>query len=150
MRCLRSEFKGFFFWQGETKPFKPYTHRYHVPYKASGSTSPFWYSMKRASTYIIVLASYSAYGMKLYFFKCGISLFFYHCVYRPINYLEALIINSLWFLSDSLPIYWHQLRLDSKSQSIKCFFLLFFLIFCLLSSCMDFGVRSRCSLISYK
>ncbi|KAF3435754.1 hypothetical protein FNV43_RR22846 [Rhamnella rubrinervis] len=47
---------------GETKPFKPYTKRYHVPYKASGSTAPFWYSIKRASAYIIVLASYSAYG----------------------------------------------------------------------------------------
>ncbi|GAV72122.1 Metallophos domain-containing protein/Metallophos_C domain-containing protein [Cephalotus follicularis] len=47
---------------GETKPFKPYSHRYHVPYKASGSTAPFWYSIKRASAYIIVLSSYSAYG----------------------------------------------------------------------------------------
>ncbi|ONK64684.1 uncharacterized protein A4U43_C07F28800 [Asparagus officinalis] len=47
---------------GETKPFKPYRHRYHVPYKASGSTSPFWYSIRRASAHIIVLASYSAYG----------------------------------------------------------------------------------------
>lgn len=46
----------------ETEPFKPYTHRYHVPYKASESTAPFWYSIKRASAYIIVLASYSAYG----------------------------------------------------------------------------------------
>ncbi|PSS29462.1 Purple acid phosphatase [Actinidia chinensis var. chinensis] len=48
--------------QGETKPFKPYTHRYRVPYKASDSTAPFWYSIKRASAYIIVLSSYSAYG----------------------------------------------------------------------------------------
>ncbi|KAK4401502.1 Purple acid phosphatase 2 [Sesamum angolense] len=47
---------------GETKPFKPYTHRYRVPYKASDSTAPFWYSVKRASAYIIVLSSYSAYG----------------------------------------------------------------------------------------
>ncbi|XP_049352906.1 purple acid phosphatase 5-like [Solanum verrucosum] len=47
---------------GENTPFKPYTHRYHVPYKASQSTSPLWYSIKRASTYIIVLSSYSAYG----------------------------------------------------------------------------------------
>ncbi|THG11964.1 hypothetical protein TEA_022861 [Camellia sinensis var. sinensis] len=46
----------------ETNPFKPYLHRYYVPYKASQSTSPFWYSIKRASTYIIVLSSYSAYG----------------------------------------------------------------------------------------
>ena len=48
--------------QGEEEPFKPFTHRYHVPYKSSQSTAPFWYSIKRASAYIIVLASYSAYG----------------------------------------------------------------------------------------
>ncbi|KAF5958259.1 hypothetical protein HYC85_005484 [Camellia sinensis] len=47
---------------GESVPFKPYLHRYRVPYKASQSTSPLWYSIKRASTYIIVLSSYSAYG----------------------------------------------------------------------------------------
>ncbi|KAB1207344.1 Purple acid phosphatase 2 [Morella rubra] len=32
------------------------------PKLASNSTAPFWYSIKRASAYIIVLASYSAYG----------------------------------------------------------------------------------------
>ncbi|XAR59591.1 4-nitrophenylphosphatase [Bertholletia excelsa] len=47
---------------GEFVPFKPYTRRYHVPYRASNSTTPFWYSIKRASAYIIVLSSYSAYG----------------------------------------------------------------------------------------
>ncbi|KAM0951741.1 putative Acid phosphatase [Dioscorea sansibarensis] len=47
---------------GEIEPFKPYWYRYHVPYKASNSTAPFWYSIKRASAYIIVLSSYSAYG----------------------------------------------------------------------------------------
>ncbi|GAB4853857.1 prolyl aminopeptidase [Ancistrocladus abbreviatus] len=47
---------------GETKPFKPFSHRYPTPYKASNSTGPFWYSIKRGSAYIIVLASYSAYG----------------------------------------------------------------------------------------
>ncbi|XP_027341385.1 purple acid phosphatase-like [Abrus precatorius] len=47
---------------GESEPFKPFKHRYHVPYKASGSTAPFWYSIKRASAHIIVLSSYSAYG----------------------------------------------------------------------------------------
>lgn len=51
-----------FVFQGETKPFKPYSKRYRVPYKASESTAPFWYSIKRASAHIIVLASYSAYG----------------------------------------------------------------------------------------
>jgi hypothetical protein len=48
--------------QGETKPFKPYKSRYFVPYRASQSTSPLWYSIKRASAHIIVLSSYSAYG----------------------------------------------------------------------------------------
>ncbi|KAG9142505.1 hypothetical protein Leryth_017015 [Lithospermum erythrorhizon] len=47
---------------GETKPFKPFTHRYRTPYKSSGSSSPLWYSIKRASAHIIVLSSYSAYG----------------------------------------------------------------------------------------
>ncbi|KAI3464898.1 hypothetical protein Pfo_021561 [Paulownia fortunei] len=47
---------------GETEPFKPYKHRFFVPYRASESTSPLWYSIKRASAYIIVLSSYSAYG----------------------------------------------------------------------------------------
>ncbi|CAN4107495.1 unnamed protein product [Withania somnifera] len=44
----------------EPEPFKPYTHRYPVPYKVSGSSSPLWYSIKRASAYIIVLSTYSA------------------------------------------------------------------------------------------
>ncbi|XP_030499685.2 purple acid phosphatase 5-like [Cannabis sativa] len=47
---------------GENVPFKPYMHRYHVPHKAAESTSPLWYSIKRASAHIIVLSSYSAYG----------------------------------------------------------------------------------------
>ncbi|KMZ73685.1 Purple acid phosphatase [Zostera marina] len=47
---------------GETVPFKPYKHRYRTPYRVSHSTSPLWYSIKRASAYIIVLSSYSAYG----------------------------------------------------------------------------------------
>ncbi|XP_047319028.1 purple acid phosphatase 5-like [Impatiens glandulifera] len=46
----------------EYTPFKPYTHRYRVPYRASKSTSPLWYSIKRASSYIIALSSYSAYS----------------------------------------------------------------------------------------
>ncbi|CAH8385039.1 unnamed protein product [Eruca vesicaria subsp. sativa] len=46
---------------GETQAFKPYKNRYHVPYRASKSTSPLWYSIKRASAYIIVLSSYSAF-----------------------------------------------------------------------------------------
>ncbi|CAI9303224.1 unnamed protein product [Lactuca saligna] len=47
---------------GETKLFKPFLNRYHVPFKASKSTQPLWYSIKRASAYIIILSSYSAYG----------------------------------------------------------------------------------------
>ncbi|KAL5707030.1 prolyl aminopeptidase [Ranunculus cassubicifolius] len=47
---------------GENIPFKPFTRRYRTPYRASGSTAPFWYSIKRASAHIIVLSSYSAYG----------------------------------------------------------------------------------------
>ncbi|XP_023764853.1 purple acid phosphatase 5 [Lactuca sativa] len=42
--------------------FKPYKHRYHVPFRASQSTSPLWYSIKRASAHIIVLSSYSAFA----------------------------------------------------------------------------------------
>ncbi|KAI7754472.1 hypothetical protein M8C21_030477 [Ambrosia artemisiifolia] len=48
---------------GEGEPFKPCTHRYFVPFEASGSTSPLWYSIKRASAYIIVISSYSTYGV---------------------------------------------------------------------------------------
>ncbi|KAH0892138.1 hypothetical protein HID58_054567 [Brassica napus] len=48
--------------QGETKPFQPFKHRYRTPHRSSGSTEPFWYSIKRGPAYIIVLASYSAYG----------------------------------------------------------------------------------------
>ncbi|XP_042505685.1 purple acid phosphatase 2-like [Macadamia integrifolia] len=47
---------------GETVPFKPFSSRYHTPYNASGSTTPFWYSIKRDSAHIIVLSSYSSYG----------------------------------------------------------------------------------------
>ncbi|CAN1173200.1 Purple acid phosphatase 2 [Linum perenne] len=47
---------------GEIEPFKHYVNRYHIPFKPSGSTSPLWYSIKRASAYIIALSSYSAYG----------------------------------------------------------------------------------------
>ncbi|XP_010489216.1 PREDICTED: purple acid phosphatase 10 [Camelina sativa] len=47
---------------GENRPFKPFKHRYRTPYRSSGSTEPFWYSIKRGPAYIIVLASYSAYG----------------------------------------------------------------------------------------
>lgn len=47
---------------GQTVPFQPYLHRYQVPYIASGSTSPLWYSVKRASAHIIVLSSYSPFA----------------------------------------------------------------------------------------
>ncbi|XXG52101.1 hypothetical protein AAC387_Pa03g0503 [Persea americana] len=44
---------------GEVTPFKSYLHRYATPYMASKSISPLWYSVRRASTHIIVLSSYS-------------------------------------------------------------------------------------------
>ncbi|XP_073526426.1 uncharacterized protein [Phyllobates terribilis] len=46
---------------GEFDMFKAYTARYHVPYKASNSQSPLWYSIKRGPAHIIVLSSYSAF-----------------------------------------------------------------------------------------
>ncbi|XP_058210405.1 purple acid phosphatase 10-like [Rhododendron vialii] len=49
-----------------TETFKPFSHRCQTPYRAANSTSSFWYSIKRASAYIIVLSSYSAYGKKHY------------------------------------------------------------------------------------
>lgn len=48
--------------QGEVTPFKSYLHRYATPYMASKSSSPLWYSVRRASTHIIVLSSYSPFG----------------------------------------------------------------------------------------
>ncbi|KAH0684947.1 hypothetical protein KY285_021615 [Solanum tuberosum] len=47
---------------GESKPFVPYKYRFSTPYRESQSTSPLWYSIKRASAYIIVMSSYSAFG----------------------------------------------------------------------------------------
>ncbi|KAK1693113.1 hypothetical protein QYE76_009810 [Lolium multiflorum] len=47
---------------GEATPFKPFTHRYPTPFRASGSTEPLWYSVKIASAHVVVLSSYSAYG----------------------------------------------------------------------------------------
>ncbi|XP_028778246.1 bifunctional purple acid phosphatase 26-like [Neltuma alba] len=44
---------------GEVVPFKSYLHRYTTPYLASKSSSPLWYSIRRASAHIIVLSSYS-------------------------------------------------------------------------------------------
>ncbi|RLM99425.1 purple acid phosphatase 2-like [Panicum miliaceum] len=47
---------------GETTAFKPFTHRYPTPYRASGSSEPYWYSVKLGPAHIIVLSSYSAFG----------------------------------------------------------------------------------------
>lgn len=44
---------------GEVTPFKSFLHRYTTPYTTSKSNSPLWYSIRRASTHIIVLSSYS-------------------------------------------------------------------------------------------
>ncbi|KAK4791485.1 hypothetical protein SAY86_031898 [Trapa natans] len=46
-------------YMGEVTPFKSYLHRYATPYLASKSSSPMWYAVRRASTHIIVLSSYS-------------------------------------------------------------------------------------------
>ncbi|CAD6261646.1 unnamed protein product [Miscanthus lutarioriparius] len=47
---------------GELAPFKPFTHRYPTPWKASESSEPYWYSVKLGPAHIIVLSSYSAFG----------------------------------------------------------------------------------------
>ncbi|KAG0521966.1 hypothetical protein BDA96_08G207500 [Sorghum bicolor] len=47
---------------GELAPFKPFTHRYPTPWKASQSSEPYWYSVKLGPAHIIVLSSYSAFG----------------------------------------------------------------------------------------
>ncbi|KAJ6829247.1 phosphoenolpyruvate phosphatase-like [Iris pallida] len=44
---------------GEPYPFKAFLHRYATPHLASGSSSPLWYAIRRASAHIIVLSSYS-------------------------------------------------------------------------------------------
>ncbi|PIA42298.1 hypothetical protein AQUCO_02000032v1 [Aquilegia coerulea] len=44
---------------GEVRPFRNYLTRYVTPFAASKSTSPLWYSIRRASAHIIVLSSYS-------------------------------------------------------------------------------------------
>ncbi|CAA7022938.1 unnamed protein product [Microthlaspi erraticum] len=46
-------------YMGEVTPFKNYLERYTTPYLASKSSSPLWYSVRRASAHIIVLCSYS-------------------------------------------------------------------------------------------
>lgn len=46
-------------YMGEVTPFKSFLHRYTTPYKASNSTNPLWYAVRRASAHIIVLSSYS-------------------------------------------------------------------------------------------
>ncbi|XP_059432421.1 purple acid phosphatase 2-like [Corylus avellana] len=47
---------------GEPVPFVPFSHRYHTPYEAAGSTAPFWYSIKRGPAHVIIMAAYSAFG----------------------------------------------------------------------------------------
>ncbi|KAK6245482.1 hypothetical protein SCA6_008572 [Theobroma cacao] len=68
---------------GERIPFKSYLHRYHVPYKASGSTSPLWYSIKRASAHIIVMSSYSAYDEGIWNFLNDLLKMFIAAIYTP-------------------------------------------------------------------
>lgn len=52
--------------QGEITPFKPFNHRFPTPHDASSSSSPQWYAIKRGPVHIIVLSSYSAYGIYLH------------------------------------------------------------------------------------
>lgn len=49
--------------QGEVTPFKPFLHRFPTPYKSSNSTGALFYAVKRGPAHIIVLSSYSAYGI---------------------------------------------------------------------------------------
>lgn len=49
----------YFPYMGEVIPFRNYLERYPTPYLASKSSSPLWYSVRRASAHIIVLSSYS-------------------------------------------------------------------------------------------
>ncbi|KAJ3679148.1 hypothetical protein LUZ60_017159 [Juncus effusus] len=44
---------------GEVDTMKPFLHRYVTPHRASNSSSPLWYSIRRASAHVIVLSSYS-------------------------------------------------------------------------------------------
>ncbi|CAN6821169.1 unnamed protein product [Brassica oleracea] len=44
---------------GETKPFKPFKHRYRTLHRSSGSTEQVWYSIKRSPAYIIRTPNYS-------------------------------------------------------------------------------------------
>ncbi|KAI4376693.1 hypothetical protein MLD38_014427 [Melastoma candidum] len=46
-------------YMGEVLPFKQYLQRYPTPYMACKSNSPLWYAIRRASSHIIVLSSYS-------------------------------------------------------------------------------------------
>ncbi|KAH7278586.1 hypothetical protein KP509_38G047600 [Ceratopteris richardii] len=81
---------------GETTPFKPYLSRFHVPYHASNSTSPLWYSIKRASAYIIVLSSYSAYGITLISYHQMGSKFFFIPSFRSCTSDNwAVLIQSI-------------------------------------------------------
>ncbi|KAF5203720.1 Purple acid phosphatase [Thalictrum thalictroides] len=83
---------------GETVPFKPFMHRYHVPYKAAQSTSPLWYSVKRASAHIIVLSSYSAYG------KYTPQYTWLETEFTKVNRSETpwliVLLHSPWYNSD--------------------------------------------------
>ncbi|GMY05714.1 purple acid phosphatase 2-like [Fagus crenata] len=47
---------------GEPIPFKPFTNRFNTPYPASGSTAPYWYSIKRGPAYIIAMNADSAFA----------------------------------------------------------------------------------------
>ncbi|CAN4103566.1 unnamed protein product [Withania somnifera] len=49
----------YFPYMGEVVPFRSFLSRYPTPYRASKSSNPLWYAIRRASAHIIVLSSYS-------------------------------------------------------------------------------------------
>lgn len=67
--------------QGELTMFKSYLHRYPTPHVASKSSSPLWYSVRRASAHIIVLSSYSPFG----------NLFFHIVFFIHISFLDHIV-----------------------------------------------------------
>ncbi|OAE26722.1 hypothetical protein AXG93_3310s1210 [Marchantia polymorpha subsp. ruderalis] len=88
---------------GETIPFQPYIHRYHVPFEASGSTSPLWYSIKRGPATIIVLSSYSAYGKYTPQYQWFLQTL--EAVDRSVTPWLIILVHSPWYNSNSYHYY---------------------------------------------
>ncbi|KAL3699279.1 hypothetical protein R1sor_017301 [Riccia sorocarpa] len=84
---------------GETEPFKPFTHRYLTPYKATNSTSQLWYSIKRGPATIIVLSSYSAYGKYTPQYKWFLNAL--AAVDRSVTPWLIVLVHSPWYNSNT-------------------------------------------------